>query len=118
LVEPQAHGDTAKPVPFVGRFTSQAPAVKERLPVLAKKLIWTGLSPYARHFCWLDEFLLESGTQMYIELIENSRTGVDKGVPITNRDWLAWWLATPQLPKNRRFGTYRRLAGDWFHHAR
>jgi hypothetical protein len=39
---------TAKPVPFVGRFISQAPAVNEKLPVLAKvtnlkKLIWTGL---------------------------------------------------------------------------
>ena len=35
-------------MPFVVRFISQAPAVNERLPVLAKvtnlkKLIWTGL---------------------------------------------------------------------------
>jgi hypothetical protein len=36
-------------VPFVGRFISQAPAVNEGLPVMAKvtnlkKLIWTGLA--------------------------------------------------------------------------
>ena len=39
---------TANPVPFVGRFISQAPAVNEKLPLLAKvtslkTLIWTGV---------------------------------------------------------------------------
>jgi hypothetical protein len=32
----QAHGDTAEPVPFVGRFIPQASVVNEKRPVLAK----------------------------------------------------------------------------------
>jgi hypothetical protein len=48
LGEPQAHGDTAEPVPFVGRFIPQAPAINEKLNVPAelfklKRLIWAGL---------------------------------------------------------------------------
>ena len=34
----------------------------------------------AGHLCWIDKFLLESRTHVYIDLLENSRTGVDKAV--------------------------------------